>query len=112
MNDERAVFVYTTHPSLVEAERTAKAVLEKRLAACVNILPGMTSIYRWQGELERGEEAVMIIKTRATLADDVTKAVKELHSYETPAILVMPLDSVEKSYLGWLLESTGEKSKD
>jgi len=109
---ERAVFVYTTWPTAVEAEAAGRILVERRLAACVNILPGMTSIYRWQGELERGEEAVMIIKTRATLADDVTKAVKELHSYETPAILVMPLDSVEKSYLGWLLESTGEKSKD
>ena len=109
---ERIVFVYTTFPSTVEAERAGRALVERALAACVNILPGMTSIYRWQGELERGEEAVMIIKTRATLAEDVTKAVKELHSYETPAILVMPLDSVEKSYLGWLLESTGEKSKD
>jgi uncharacterized protein involved in tolerance to divalent cations len=71
MNDERAVFVYTTHPSLVEAERTAKAVLEKRLAACVNILPGMISHYWWQGVIERGEEVVMIIKTRASLAEAV-----------------------------------------
>ena len=70
MNDERAVFVYTTHPSLVEAERTAGAVLEKRLAACVNILPGMISHYRWEGKVERAEEAVMIAKTRASLAGE------------------------------------------
>ena len=106
MNDERAIFVYTTHPSLVEAERTAKAVLEKRLAACVNILPGMISHYRWQGEIERGEEAVMIVKTRASLADAVSDAVKELHTYDTPAILVLPLESVEKTYLAWLLAET------
>jgi periplasmic divalent cation tolerance protein len=68
----------------------------------------MTSIYRWQGAIERGEEAVMIIKTRASLAAEVSGAVKGLHSYETPAILVMPLESVEKSYLGWLLAETGE----
>ena len=106
MNDERAVFVYTTHPSLVEAERTAKAVLEKRLAACVNILPGMISHYRWEGKVERAEETVMLIKTRASLADAVSDAVKELHSYDTPAIMVLPVESVEKGYLSWLLAAT------
>jgi periplasmic divalent cation tolerance protein len=106
MNDERAVFVYTTHPSLVEAERTAKAVLEKRLAACVNILPGMISHYWWQGTIERGEEVVMIIKTRASLAEGVRAAVKEMHSYTTPAILVMPIESVDQGYLDWMMAAT------
>jgi periplasmic divalent cation tolerance protein len=69
MTEERAVFVYTTYPSLVEAERIGMAVLEQRLAACVNILPGMISHYWWQGAIERGEEVVMIIKTRASLAE-------------------------------------------
>jgi periplasmic divalent cation tolerance protein len=109
---ERAVFVYTTWPTAVEAEAAGRQLVERRLAACVNILPQMTSIYRWQGAVERGEEAVMIIKTRATLAGEVTEAVKGLHSYETPAILVMPLESVEKSYLAWLLAETGEPAKD
>ena len=63
---ERAVIVYTTWPTSVEAEAAGRILVERRLAACVNILPGMTSIYRWQGALERGEEAVMIIKTRAS----------------------------------------------
>ena len=106
MNAERAVFVYTTYPSLVEAERIGKAVLERRLAACVNILPGMISHYWWQGTIERGEEIVMIIKTRASLADSVRAAVKEMHSYTTPAILVIPLESVDQTYLAWLLEET------
>ena len=64
---ERAVFVYTTYPSLVEAERAGRALVERRLRACVNILPGMISHYWWQGAIERGEEVVMIIKTRASL---------------------------------------------
>ena len=109
---ERAVFVYTTWPTAVEAEAAGRQLVERRLAACVNILPGMTSIYRWQGAVERGEEAVMIIKTRASRAAEVSEAVKRLHSYETPAILVMPLESVEKSYLGWLLAETDEPAKD
>ena len=65
---ERAVFVYTTWPSTVEAEQVGRSLVERRLAACVNILPNMVSIYRWDGKLERGDEAVMIIKTRASLA--------------------------------------------
>lgn len=103
---ERAVVVYTTFPGLVEAERVGKALVERRLAACANILPGMVSHYRWQGQVERGEEVVMLIKTRATLAEAVSDAVKAMHSYETPALVVLPLESVERTYLGWLLDST------
>ena len=106
MNAERAVFVYTTYPSLVEAERIGKAVLERRLAACVNILPGMISHYWWQGTIERGEEVVMIIKTRASLAEAVRAAVKELHPYDMPAILVLPIEGGEAGYLGWLMAET------
>jgi periplasmic divalent cation tolerance protein len=103
---ERAVFVYTTYPSLVEAEGIGRTLVERRLAACVNILPGMVSHYWWEGEIQRGEEVVMIIKTRASLAEAVRAAVKELHSYETPAILVIPIESVDKTYLGWILAET------
>ena len=103
---ERAVFVYTTWPSTVEAEQAGRALVERRLAACVNILPGMISHYRWQGAIERAEEAVMIIKTRAALAPEVESAVKTLHSYSTPAILVLPIESVEKTYLAWILAET------
>ena len=108
---ERAVFVYTTWPTTVEAEQAGRALVERRLAACVNILPGMVSLYRWEEKIERGEEAVMIIKTRASLAGAVETAVKELHSYTTPAILAVPLDSVEKNYLGWLLAETEHAAK-
>jgi periplasmic divalent cation tolerance protein len=106
MNSERAVFVYTTFPSFVEAEKTGRAILERRLAACVNILPGMISHYWWQGAIERGEEVVMILKTRASLADDVRGAVKELHSYTTPAILVLPIEGGDPAYLDWLMKET------
>ena len=105
---ERAVFVYTTYPSLVEAERIGKAVLARRLAACVNILPGMISHYWWEGKIERGEEVVMIIKTRASLAEAVRAAVKELHPYDTPAILVLPIEGGEAGYLDWMMKETEE----
>ena len=108
---ERAVFVYTTYPTLVEAERAGRALLERRLAACVNILPGMVSHYWWQGKIERGEEAVMLIKTRASLAEAVRVAVKDTHSYATPAILVLPIESVDQTYLGWLMAETEAATK-
>jgi periplasmic divalent cation tolerance protein len=103
---DRAVFVYTTWRTTVEAEAAGRTLVERRLAACVNILPGMISHYRWEGNIERAEEAVMLIKTRASLADAVSDAVKDLHSYDTPAILVLPVESAEKNYLGWLLAAT------
>jgi periplasmic divalent cation tolerance protein len=103
---ERAVFVYTTYPSVVEAETAGWALVEQRLAACVNILPGMISLYRWEGGIEHGEEAVMLIKTRASLAEAVRAAVKEQHSYTTPAILVLPIESVDQTYLGWIMAET------
>ena len=103
---ERAVFVYTTYPSAVEAEKAGRALIEKALAACVNILPGMISLYRWEGAIERGDEVVMIIKTRASLAEAVSAAVKEMHSYTTPAILVIPLEGVDAGYFAWLMAET------
>ncbi|MFD2182869.1 divalent-cation tolerance protein CutA [Rhodoplanes azumiensis] len=103
---ERVVFVYTTFPGLVEAEETGRALVEARLAACVNILPGMVSLYRWEGAIARGEEVVMLIKTRASRAEAVRAAVKARHSYATPAILVLPIESVDQTYLGWLLAET------
>lgn len=107
---ERAVFVYTTFPSLVEAERAGRSLLERRLCACVNILPGMVSYYWWQGAIERGDEVVMIIKTRAALTDAVRTAVKEMHSYTTPAVLVIPIESVDPDYQAWIMRETESKS--
>jgi|SRR5579871_5169057 len=103
---DRAVLVYTTFPGLVEAEEAAKVIIERRLAACANIVPGMISHYRWQGKLERAEEVVALFKTRASLAEPVCAAIKELHSYEVPAISVIPIESVDRDYLDWLMDET------
>ena len=105
---ERAVLVYTTWPSIVEAERAGRAIVERRLAACVNILPGMVSHYWWEGKIERAEEVVMIAKTRATMAEPVCGAVKELHGYTTPAIMVLPVESVDPDYHAWILRETSQ----
>jgi periplasmic divalent cation tolerance protein len=103
---ERIVFVYTTYPAVVEAEEAGTVLLEAQLAACVNILPGMISLYRWKGAIERGEETAMIVKTRASLAEAVAERVREMHSYDTPAILVIPIESVDSDYLAWLTAET------
>ncbi len=103
---ERAVFVYTTFPSVVEAETAGNALVGARRAACVNILPGMISVYRWQGAVERAQEAVMIIKTRASLAEAVRARVKATHPYDTPAIVVLPVESVDQRYFAWIIAET------
>jgi periplasmic divalent cation tolerance protein len=107
---ECAVLVYTTWPSIVEAEAAGRKIVERRLAACVNILPGMISHYWWEGKIERAEEAVMIVKTRASLAEPVRAAVKELHSYTTPAIMVLPVESADLAYHQWIVTETRGKS--
>ena len=109
---ERAVFVYTTYPSVVEAEQAGRTLVERRLCACVNILPGMVSLYWWQGKIDRGDEVVMIIKTRAGLAEPVRAAVKQMHSYSTPAILVLPIEAVDPDYHAWIVaEASGERTR-
>ena len=100
------VLVYTTYPSLVEAEKSGLKIVQAGLAACVNIVPAMRSIYRWKGAIEAADEVVMIVKTRASLAERVTVAVKENHSYETPAVLVLPVSGGNQSFIDWILAET------
>lgn len=100
------VLVYTTYPSLVEAEKSGRLIVEAGLAACVNIVPEMVSIFRWKGQVERGAEAIMMIKTRASLRERVAAAVRESHPFETPAILFLPTDGGDKGYVEWIMEET------
>ena len=105
---ERPVLVYTTYPSLVEAERAGRVLIEKGLAACVNIIPGMRSIYRWQGKIEQADEVVMIVKTSGAQKEAVAAEVRTLHSYDTPAILFLATDGGDPAYADWILaESKG-----
>lgn len=104
------VLVYTTYPSLVEAEQAGRLLVERGLAACVNILPGMRSIYRWQGAIEQADEVVMIVKTRDAQKDAVAAEVKRGHPYDTPAILFLTADGGDKAYIDWIVaESNGQK---
>ncbi len=100
------VLVYTTYPSLVEAEAAGKGLVEAGLAACVNIIPEMISIFRWKGQVERGAEVIMIIKSRDSLKERVAEAVRGSHPFETPAILFLPTGGGDKNYVSWILEET------
>lgn len=104
--NDKPVLIYSTFPSVEAAESVGGELVERRLCACVNILAGMTSIYRWEGRIARDSEAVMIIKTRKGLADAVIAAVKERHAYTNPALLVIPVEGGSADYLAWLLEET------
>ena len=106
---DRIVLLYCTAESVAEAEKVAEAVVGRRLAACANIIPGMKSLYWWQGKLEKGEEAVLILKTRASLAEAATAAVKAVHAYSVPCVLPLPVDAAaggNADYLAWLLAET------
>lgn len=94
--------VYTTFPSREAAEEVARPLVEARLVACANILPGMVSLYRWEGAIERADEVVMILKTTAARASDVVEAVRARHPYEVPAILILPVEGGLAAYLGWI----------
>ena len=109
--DPRVVLIHTNYPSFAEAERAGRAMLEARLAACVNILPGVVSHYWWQGEIERADEVMMIIKTQASLVEAVHEAVRGAHPYVTPSFLVLPVESGDPDYLAWLRAATERGSR-
>jgi periplasmic divalent cation tolerance protein len=100
-----ARLIVTTAGSRDEAERIARALVDERLAACVNIVPGLTSIYRWQGKVEAAPELLLLIKTTAANLSRLEEAVRRLHSYEVPEFIVLTPESASKPYLEWLLES-------
>ncbi|GAA4255966.1 divalent cation tolerance protein CutA [Azospirillum formosense] len=100
------VFAYITAGSRDEARCIGRALVEERLAACANILDGMTSIYRWQGVIEEANEAVLIAKTRAELFDRLATRVRELHSYDVPCVVELRVGRGNPAYLDWLRDET------
>jgi periplasmic divalent cation tolerance protein len=105
-NDERPVLIYTTFPSLDDANRVGDALVAARLAACVNMFPGMVSIFEWKGAREQADEVAMIIKTRAALVEAVLEETKRLHPYELPALLVLSTEGGSAEYCGWIVSQT------
>ena len=97
--------ILTTCANRDEAERIARALVEDRLAACVNLIAGVTSVYRWQGAVDTSSETLLLIKTTADRVDQVETALRRLHSYELPEFLVLPVDSASQLYAAWIGDS-------
>jgi periplasmic divalent cation tolerance protein len=102
MNVMRYRIVLVTCASIAEARQIARNVVEKKLAACANILPSVESIYRWKGKVERAREVLMILKTSAARLPELEREVKRLHSYDVPEFIVLQIAAGSKEYLRWI----------
>jgi len=103
MSDEKLVI--STAGSREEASRIASAIVEDRLAACVNIAGPIESVYRWQGKVERSHEFLMLVKTTSQQSEAVAKRIRELHSYELPEVIEVSVDGGSGEYLKWIADS-------
>lgn len=97
-----AIVVFITAGNVDEASRIAQLLVEKNLAACVQILPEMRSVYRWKGEIEKQPEILLLAKTMASKFSELERQVRAVHSYETPEIVATPLTNGSRPYLEWL----------
>jgi periplasmic divalent cation tolerance protein len=103
-----SIVIFVTAGSEAEAEKIARALVEEQLAACVNILNPIRSIYRWQGQVADDREWLLLIKTRAERFAAVESRVKALHSYQVPEVIALPIVAGAEGYLRWLRESVSE----
>lgn len=106
MSSDQYVIVLTTLPADGDAERFAQVLVEEKLAACVNILPAMRSIYRWKGVVERADERQLLIKTTSARLTELEGRLRKLHPYDLPEFIVLPITQGSATYLSWLSDST------
>jgi periplasmic divalent cation tolerance protein len=106
-----AIVVLSTAPKIPEAEKIAQALVEERLVACVNLLPQIDSRYWWDGKIQSGQEVLMIMKTTTERFDALKKRIHQLHSYEIPEILALPVIMGSAAYLRWMHDSTTIKKR-
>ena len=96
------IVVYVTVPSRAVGEQIAQTLVESNLAACVNIIPGICSVYKWQGEINHDDELLLIAKTRVALFDQLETIVKQIHPYDVPEVIGMPIVAGSNDYLTWI----------
>lgn len=96
------LIVITTLENHEDAERLAQLLVEQQLAACVQIIPKITSIYRWQGKIEKSDEVLLLIKSNSEKYSELEKAIKDNHPYEVPEIVTIPVEKASQDYLNWL----------
>ncbi len=104
--DDELVLVLCTVPDEATAEKLGKGLVEARLAACVNAIPGLKSYYRWQGKVEIDSEIQLLIKTRRGRFDELAAWIQANHSYDVPEIIAVAAERVSESYLAWAVEQT------
>ncbi len=100
-----ALVVLTTVEKTEDGERLGRLLVERQLAACVQVLPPMTSIYRWQGAIEEAGEVLLLIKTTRSVYPKLEESIKDSHPYQTPEIIALAVDAGEQTYLEWLTRS-------
>ena len=98
--------IYATAASRDEALALGRALVEARLAACANVLPGMSSVYWWEGRVEQADETVLLLKTRAELVEAAMARLRELHSYACPCVIVLPIMAGNPDFLAWIADET------
>ncbi len=101
------LIILCTCPDPATAERIAETVVGERLAACVNIVPGLTSIYRWEGQMQRDSELLLLIKTRQAVYPLLEARIRELHPYQVPEIVALSIRTGSAAYLDWIADHTG-----
>lgn len=107
MENPSYIVIFITTSTDEEAKKIADALLTEKKASCVNILPKVHSLFWWQGRIDSASEVLLIVKTEERLLDDVTKLVRELHSYSVPEIIALPIIGGSEKYLKWISESMG-----
>ena len=106
MPSDQFIIVLTTYPIDTDADSLAATLVEERLAACVNILPPMRSVYRWKDAIERADERQIVIKTTKARLTALEARIRTLHPYDVPEFVVLPIESGSTDYLSWLAENT------
>jgi len=112
MDDFKHIVVFITTADKEEAQLISKVLLEQRKAACVNMVPKVSSVYWWQDKIESGKESLLIVKTKAVLLEDLIAVVREVHSYENPEILALPVCGGSPVYLEWLDEVLSTEAEE
>ncbi len=107
MKNTKYVVIFVTCANKEEGEKISQGLVEKKLAACVNLVPKINSRYRWQGKIEVSSETLLMIKTRKSLVNKLIAEVKKLHSYTVPEIIALPIIAGNKDYLAWIKGSVG-----
>jgi periplasmic divalent cation tolerance protein len=100
-----AVVALSTVARMEDAEHIARTLVQRRLAACVNIVPGLTSVYAWKGEVESDQELLLVIKTRRERLDALRQALLKIHPYEVPELIALPVEGGSEAYLKWIGDS-------